>query len=254
MNQALVRLTYRFADQIIAVSEGVRRDLVENYGVAGRKVQVIHNPVDPQRIIDSGSERSSVKLPDRYIVGSGRLTANKNFPLLIRAYLESGIVEKLVIMGDGEERSALEQLISQLGLNERVMLTGYLSNPYPIIKGARAFVSSSNAEGFPNALVEAMALGCPVIATDCDAGPMEILSGRTTARASRVMLGEYGILVPVNSIDHLASAIRLGCEESIRAIYVKRGRERAQDFHVRNSVDRYWSAIGTYACRGGRYR
>ncbi len=252
INKAIVRLTYRFSDQVIAVSEGVRHDLVENYGVADRKVQVIHNPIDPQRISALGSERPTVDLPDGYILGIGRLTANKNFPLLIRSYLESGIAEKLVIMGDGQERGALEKLISQLGLDGKVLLVGYVQNPYPIIKAARALVSSSNAEGFPNALVEAMALGCPVVATDCDAGPMEILTGRMTARCQRVTLGKYGILVPTNSVDCLASAIRLGCEQSIRAAYAKSGRQRAKDFDVRNSVERYWSAIGAYAYEGER--
>jgi glycosyltransferase involved in cell wall biosynthesis len=249
-NKAMVRLTYRLADKIIAVSQGVRNDLIQHYGIAQRKVQVIHNPIDPAQIRRRASERPEVRLPDRYILGVGRLARNKNFPLLVKAYLASGISDKLVIMGDGEERAALEELVSKLGLGDRVLLTGYVGNPYPILKSARAFVSSSNAEGFPNALVEAMALGCPVVATDCDAGPMEILTQRTAPRCREMTLGAYGILVPPNSVACLASAIRKACSEEIRADYSRRGPERAKDFDVANSVAQYWAAIQSLAQTG----
>src|ERR1051325_7035678 len=250
LNKGMVRLTYGLADKVIAVSQGVRNDLVENYGIARRKVQVIHNPIDPAQIRRRASERPAVQLPDRYILGIGRLTPNKNFPLLVHAYLASGISDKLVTMGDGHERAALQDLTSKLGLGDRILLIGYVANPYPILKSARVFVSSSNAEGFPNALVEALALGCPVVATDCDAGPMEILAERTTPRCSEMILGTYGILVPPNSVAYLASAIRKACSEGIRAEYSRRGPERAKDFDVANSVAQYWSAIHSLAQTG----
>ncbi len=250
VNKAMVRLTYRLADKIIAVSQGVRNDLVENYGIDHRKVQVIHNPIDPVHIMRRASERPAARLPDQYILGVGRLAPNKNFPLLVKAYLASGVSEKLVITGDGEERATLQELISKLGLGDRVLLTGYLANPYPILKSAGVFVSSSNAEGFPNALVEALALGRPVVATDCDAGPMEILTGRTAPRCREVTLGAYGILVPPNSVACLASGIRKACSAKIRAEYALRGPERAKDFDVANSVAQYWSAIHGLAQTG----
>ena len=247
INKRIVRLTYRLADQVIAVSEGVKDELVTNFGVREAKVRVIYNPIDTARICQRASETPSIELPKPYILGMGRLVPNKNFRLLIESYRSSGISENLVILGEGSERSELERLISKLGLGERVVLPGYVQNPYPVVGAARLFVSSSNAEGFPNALIEAMALGCPVVATDCDAGPMEILTGKIGPRPTDVTLAEYGILVPVNSAQSLTDAVRIAGREDIRDWYSQRGKQRARDFGIRSSVDQYKSAIASYA-------
>jgi len=247
ITKAIMRLAYPRADQVIAVSEGVRDDLMENFGVHGAKIRVIYNPIDMDRICERALEAPSTNVPQSYIVSAGRLVPSKNFRLLIESYRSSGIDESLVILGEGEERRELERLVSRLGLDERVILPGHMQNPYPIVGAARLFVSSSNLEGFPNALIEAMALGCPVVATDCDTGPMEILAGNKRARCTEVMLAEHGILVPVNSADLLAEAIRIGCRESIRTMYSQRSKERARDFGIRSSIDQYWSVIASYA-------
>ena len=247
ITKVIMRLTYPHADQVIAVSEGVRADLMANFGVDGAKIRVIYNPVDTDRICERALETPSTRVPDPYIVSVGRLVPSKNFRLLIESYRSSSINENLVIVGEGEERRELERLVSRLGLEGRVILPGHMQNPYPIVGAARLFVSSSNLEGFPNALIEAMALGCPVVATDCDTGPMEILMGKMQARCTEVTLAEYGILVPVNSADLLADAIRIGCRENIRAKYSRRSRERARDFGTRNSIEQYWSVIASHA-------
>jgi glycosyltransferase involved in cell wall biosynthesis len=248
INKAIVRVTYPFADQVIAVSEGIKDDLIMNFRVSGSKIRVIHNPVHTDRIQEKALEPPSVTVPEPYIVGMGRLVANKNFRLLIESYWSSGISENLVILGEGDERGQLEGLISNLGLVGRVILPGYVKNPYPIIAAARLFVSSSNAEGFPNALIEAMALGCPVVATDCDTGPMEILTGKKRARCAEVTLAEHGILTPINSVRLLTEAIRIATRDSIRTMYSQRGRERARDFGIQSSIHQYWSAIASFAC------
>jgi len=247
LTKLIVQLTYPLADQVIAVSEGVRDDLMSHFGVPGAKIQVIYNPINIDRIRERALEAPGIKVPGSYIVSVGRLVPSKNFPLLIESYRSSGISDNLIIVGEGEERHGLERLISSLGLDGRVVLPGHMKNPYPIVRAARLFVSSSNLEGFPNALIEAMALGCPVVATDCDTGPMEILAAKKRGRCTEVTLAEYGILVPVNSAELLTEAIRIGCQQSIMTMYSQRGKERARDFGIRNSVDRYWSVIASYA-------
>jgi glycosyltransferase involved in cell wall biosynthesis len=247
VNKTIVRLTYPLADQAIAVSEGVKNDLLANYGIRGSKLRVIHNPVNTDRICARAAEAPSIDIPEPYIMGMGRLVPNKNFRLLIEAYRTSQIAENLVVLGDGPQRGELESLVAHYGLIGRVILTGHMDNPYPIMKAARLFVCSSNAEGFPNSLIEAMALGCPVVSTDCDTGPLEILTRQSRDRCHKVTRAEYGILVPPNAPDMLAAAIRAGCDEPTRVLYAQRGAERVNDYSVRSSVERYWDTIVPFA-------
>lgn len=246
INKLVVRSTYPLADSVIAVSEGIKNDLITNFGVPEVRIRVIHNPINIERIHKRSLEAPSLRLPQPYVLGMGRLVPNKNFRLLLEAYRLSQISENLVILGEGPDRPGLERLVADLGLGERVVLPGHVKNPYPIIRAARFFVSSSNAEGFPNSLIEAMALGCPVVATDCQTGPMEVLTGRRDGQCSEVMLAENGILVPINAANLLAEAIRVACREVVRVRYSHRGPERAKAFGIRSSVDQYWAAIAPY--------
>ena len=136
------------------------------------------------------------------IVGAGRLTAQKNFPLLINAF--HAISNKypdytLEIYGDGELKTQLCELVNDLGLNEKVKFLGFVSNIKEYLQSASLFVLSSNFEGMPNGLMDAMALGVPVISTDCPAGGSKNL----------IKDGENGFLVPVGDVEHLSKSIDL---------------------------------------------
>jgi len=132
-------------------------------------------------------------------MGMGRLTRQKDFPTLIRAFavVRSQSSCRLMILGEGQDRSKLKRLTEVLGIQDDVDFPGFVANPYRFLSRAKLFVLSSVWEGSPNALSEAMALGVPVVATDCPSGPREILQG-----------GLYGPLVPMGDVDALAEAMR----------------------------------------------
>jgi glycosyltransferase involved in cell wall biosynthesis len=132
------------------------------------------------------------------ILGVGRLTAQKDFATLVRSFalVCQKAEARLLILGEGEDRAALEALIAELGLGERVQLVGHVSNPYPYLRRSALFVLSSAWEGLPTVLIEALALGTPVVSTDCRSGPVEILEG-----------GKWGALIPVGDFQSLAEAI-----------------------------------------------
>jgi glycosyltransferase involved in cell wall biosynthesis len=126
----------------------------------------------------------------------GRLTPSKNFGMLINAFARSSIEGKLVILGDGPERAALAAQVAALGLSERILMPGFSANPFPTLRRATFYVSPSNAEGFPNSLLEAMSVGLPVISTNCLSGPSEVLADLARERVGPgVTFAEHGILV-----------------------------------------------------------
>jgi glycosyltransferase involved in cell wall biosynthesis len=190
------------ADSIIAVSDGVASDISLITGIPLERIHVIRNPVvTPQmeKLAEVSSDHEWFSKKDKpVLLGIGRLGSQKNFEILIRAFciVRLKIDCRLMILGEGRRRPRLEKLIKRLGVADSVQLPGFVSNPYPYLAKADLFVLSSLWEGSPNALTEALALGIPVVSTDCESGPREVLQN-----------GKYGSLVPIGDVDALASAI-----------------------------------------------
>ncbi len=202
MMLTLIRLFYPRANQLVAVSNGVGRDYAQTIGIPMNRITVIYNPVVTPGLLEKAKEplTHSWFKPNEppVILSVGRLSEPKNYALLIRAFAE--VVKKhparLMILGEGELRRPLEELVCQLGLEEAVAMPGFVTNPYKYMAHAAVFVLSSNREGLPTVLIEALALGPRIVSTNCESGPEEILMG-----------GKLGTLVPVDDVHQMAKAI-----------------------------------------------
>lgn len=234
LRRAAIRRLYARADVIIAISEGVAGDLTAAFHVPRHRIAVIPNPVDVSRIRLLAQE--PVDHPwfngdEPVIIAVGRLEAQKGYPDLIEAFsiLQHDVPARLVFLGEGSQRATLEALVQERRLGGRIAFLGFQSNPYRFMAHADAFALSSLYEGFGNVIVEALALGLPVVATDCRSGPAEILER-----------GRYGLLVPVSQPDAMAEALRhalldVGLRERLR----RDGPARAADFDLTTIVERY---------------
>jgi len=229
---------HHWADAVVAVSEGVARDVVQTAGIPRDRVSVIPNPVITPGLLPAAAERPAhpwLEDPQYPVVlGVGRLAAQKNFPLLIEAFAAMGpdIRARLVILGEGPERPRLEAEIRRYGLEDRVALAGFVQNPYACMARAQVFVLSSDYEGLPTVLIECLALGTPVVATDCESGPREILQD-----------GALGALVPVGDVRALSQAIA-------RAVSMPRSApplEALRPFTLDAALDRFQTVLNPHA-------
>lgn len=235
--------TYRYADAVVGVSSGVTFDLAENFGVKASKAHTIFNPYNISSINKLGGLPSEFPLPPSFVVSTGRLTPAKNFKTLIDSYLSSDETAPLCILGEGGQKEELLNHIESKQAQERIILLGYADNPYAVISRAKYYVSASLNEGFPNALVEAMATGLPVIMTNCPSGPAEILNEDAQFLSSELVLAKHGLLVPLNKPNELTRALNVFQDTSIREDYAVRSRDRAQDFTIDKIANEYWQFI-----------
>jgi glycosyltransferase involved in cell wall biosynthesis len=239
-----IRRLYPEADRTTAISRGIARELTSRYGVPDDRVVVIHNPVDIARV-----QALAAKPPQHpwlqptpgfaarrqypLLVAVGRLHPQKGFAYLIRAFAQVRKIRpcSLIILGEGPERANLERLIAALALGSDVALPGFYENPYSVMRHATLFVLSSIYEGFGNVLVEALALGTPVISTRCPVGPDEIITD-----------GVHGLLIPPANEDALTQVI-LGAlaDDELRSRLSANGPARASDFSLERIVEQYES-------------
>ncbi len=230
------RLLYRYASAIVATSRGVAEDLEKMLRLAHGRVRVIYNPIVTPELLERAVQPIDhpwfqPNMPP-VILAAGRLTEPKDFATLLRAFghVRKTVDARLVILGEGEQRSMLEQLTTELNLKGYVDVPGFVENPYAYMKRAAVFALSSRWEGFGNVLVEAMACGTPVVATDCPSGPREILED-----------GKWGKLVPVGNPEALAEAI----VETLQSPPSPQGlQRRASEFSVEASVEQYLQVLG----------
>lgn len=241
LSRALVRLVYPRADRIIAVSQGVGQTLVDDFGIAQDRVTVINNPIDLQMIRTMGAEPDSLGATQDDWVTMGRLVLNKNVALAIRAFAQADVPGRLIILGDGPMRDDLRSLAAASGVGARVMFAGFIANPYAVIARCRAYILPSNAEGFPNAMVEAMTLGIPVIATDCPSGPAEILD--VEVDSGRPVIGRGGLLIPLGDCDAMIAAMKLMVDSGLRTRLSVAATERVKDYSVEKTITLFWEAM-----------
>ncbi len=171
---------YGFADTIICQSDFMREDLEGNMQIPARKLKQIYNPVDFHQIDTfSFDEARLYDGTGPHLVTVGRLAAEKVYDNLLKAFAvvrQKNEQATLTFLGDGSEKGNLEKLARELKIDDRVRFIGFQSNPYPYLKQADLFVSSSQYEGFSNVIVEALACGTPVVATDCPSANREVIT------------------------------------------------------------------------------
>lgn len=237
LTRRCVRALYPAAHAVIAVSQGVGDDLVNLFGVAAGRVRVIPNPVDIAAIRRLAAEdpREPWFAPGQppVILGVGRLAAQKDFATLLQAFAAVRRERpcRLILLGEGPLRADLEALAATLGVRADVALPGFVANPYAYMRRAAVFVLSSRWEGMPNALIQALASGVPLVATDCHSGPREVLDE-----------GRYGWLVPVGDAAALGTAIVRAISGENPAGTTAR-LERAQVFSLESIAPLYLDAL-----------
>jgi len=234
------RLLYPSASACVCISNGVADEMKKLGFIDGEKIRVIYNPVITDKLLADMEEPAGHPWFDEdalsvtpVILGVGRLGDQKDFSTMIRAFallLQHRMAQRkpeprLVILGEGKERPALEKLVREHRLEGRVSLPGYVPNPYPYMKRAALFVLTSRFEGFGNVVAEALACGCTVVSTDCKSGPGEILNG-----------GRYGFLAKVGDVADVARAMEEALNYPMPAWILK---ESGAFFSERRAVEEY---------------
>jgi len=236
---ALIGAIYRkHAGCFVVNSKGSKEDLNRSLDIPNAQISVVYNAIDLKMIASMSHEpplyENWLERNSKFVLNIGRLTVAKRQDCLIRAFskipYETGL--SLLILGEGPLREELESLVRQLGLQDKVFMPGFVNNPYVYLARASVFVLSSQYEGMPTVLLEALTCGCPVVSTDCPAGPDEILEG-----------GKWGELTPVDDPVALAGAISRTIERPLPSEELRR---RGAAFSVEKMADEYHKIMFGY--------
>jgi glycosyltransferase involved in cell wall biosynthesis len=231
----VVRFLYPYAEKVVAISKGVADDIATIAQGRLKLISIINNPIDGEYI----QQKAQVTVEHPWltrkevpvVLAVGRLVKQKDYVTLLNAFaaVKNRMPVRLIILGEGEERADLENLLAKLGISKDVSMPGFVENPFAYLSRADVFVLSSRWEGFPNVLTEALACGAPVVSTDCPSGPAEILEN-----------GKYGRLVPVGDAEALAKAI-------IQELHSPHDKDlpqqRANDFSIDKILPQYLEAL-----------
>ncbi|MEJ2393693.1 MAG: glycosyltransferase [Candidatus Thiodiazotropha sp.] len=231
-----MRWLYAQTDGVIAVSNGVAEEIIGATGVAANKVKVVRNPNITPELYDLAAAPLDhpwfTEGEDPVLLGIGGLRLQKDFPSLLRAFalVNDKRPCRLMILGQGHLHDELSALAESLGISDRVALPGFVDNPYAYLARADLFVLSSLWEGSPNVLTESLALGTPVVATDCKSGPNEI-----------TQQGKFGHLVAVGDVQALAAAILDTLANPPASDWLK---SAVQEYTMEKSAISYLKALG----------
>ncbi len=230
---------YKFSNQVISLSNGVKRNLIERYKVKAKDIEVIYNPVDISAIkrslhygeIDE-EDKSLFNTNKKIVLTAGRLVSQKDHRTLLKAFakMNAKIPSELLILGTGPLKNQLKELCDELGIRNAVHFLGFKKNPYVYIMHADLFVLSSKHEGFSHVIAEALASETPVVSTNCKSGPEEVLQK-----------GEYGKLCAVGDYEALAARMYeiLTLEKYELESMIAKGKKRANDFDASTIVKQY---------------
>ena len=245
-NKKMIKSLYKKSDMVISNSYGNASDLVNNFEVPSKKMHVVHNPIDLSKIEKINPIEGFFDTSKFNMITLGRLDIGKNHIMLIKALhkLQNPLL-KLYIFGVGDMQEELEDLINKLDVNAQVKLMGFDSNPYKYLKSADLFVFGSNHEGFPNVLLEAMACGLPILTTNCQSGPSEILELKKE-KDNDIMLTKYGILTPIKNVNAMAKGMDYFIKhKSFIQDCVDQGQKRIKDFEKDSILKEYIDLVSS---------
>jgi len=235
LKYGLVKLLYGRADALICISDVVRQNLLDHYNVPPHKAVTIYNPAFSENIaalVQEPCDHPWLKKKDRPVIFTmGRLTTQKGFDILIEAFalLREKIPARLIILGEGEDRSMLQGLIEKLALHDDVDLAGFYTNPFSFMGKSDLFVLSSRYEGFGNVIIEALGCGLPVVATNSGSA-YEILGDQ-----------KWGSIVSNKNSKEMAGALAEMLERPYPSVDSRR--KRARDFSVETIAKQYLGVL-----------